>query len=211
MRNRCTLRRMRRCARHSLAIIKHAAPIQRSRDGVLMRNYLRKMRRRLALLLHGPHKPLQSPESFHLLRLSHLRAIQSSAQNCNRLVVSLQRNRKWMPVLPAQRKRKTRRIGKAARRPMDHFRNQCQRLQRPGPKIFQQQQGSEVPQLTFISHRQYRPKPLQIQIPCAHVVMPWNSQFRRFAQCRVRFSRTIPSMAFCAGAACASTRFMIVP
>ncbi len=78
--------------------------------------------------LHIAHKSLQPLESLHFFRVPHFRAIQSCPQNCNRFVISFQRNRKWMPVLPAQRKRKTCRIRKSAGRPMHHFRNQGQRL-----------------------------------------------------------------------------------
>ena len=63
------------------------------------------------------------------------------------LIVGLERHRKRMAVLAAERERESRRIGEARRRAVDHFRDHRQRLQRARTDVLEQQQRREVAQL----------------------------------------------------------------
>ena len=60
-----------------------------------------------------------------------------------------------MSILASVGKRESHRIGEAARSTMDDLGHQCERLQGPRAEPLNQQQGSKIAKLLFVSNRQH--------------------------------------------------------
>ena len=87
-----------------------------------------------------------------------------------------------MPILAAEREREARRIGKARRRAVNHFRDHRQRLQRARSDILEQQQRREIAQLPIVRHREHGAEPRQVDVLRAHVVMGRHAHLHHFGQ-----------------------------
>ena len=117
-----------------------------------------------AALFHCMDELIEAAHAIQLVPVASLGGIESRAQHGNRSVVSLERHWKWMAVLAAVRERETRRVRKSDRRPVDHFGNQRQRLQRARTQLFQKQERREIAQIAFVGNRQHRSQPFQIHV-----------------------------------------------
>ena len=83
------------------AVIEHRPPVKRRGNRVFVCHRFREIRCGLKILFHSAHKTFQPFESFNLLAVSQPRAVQSPAQNRNRLVIGLERHRKRMAIFSA--------------------------------------------------------------------------------------------------------------
>jgi hypothetical protein len=88
-----------------------------------------KVRKRLALFFHVTRQSVQSSKALKLFRVPKSRSFQRPTQNGERIIVDMERHGKRMPIFAAVRKRKTRRIGKAAGCSVHDFCNESKRLQ----------------------------------------------------------------------------------
>ena len=76
-----------------------------------------------------------------------------------------------MAIFAAVSEGKARRIGEPARRAMDNFGDQCERLQRARAKVFQEQQFGELAQVALISNGEHGAETFQIDVLRPHLVM----------------------------------------
>ena len=58
----------------------------------------------LALFFHHSGKAIQPPESIELLTMTDLGLLQRAAQDCQRFIVGLERDREGMAIFAAMRK-----------------------------------------------------------------------------------------------------------
>src|SRR5690242_2197646 len=76
----------------------HHASAQRRRDVALVSNRAFEVGLRRADILDQARKAVETAHAIHFLGMPHLRRIQGSPHETDRLIVSLQRNRKGMAV-----------------------------------------------------------------------------------------------------------------
>ena len=86
---------------------------------------------------YTPDEAIETPETIEFLRMADFRCIQGIAKKPQRLVISLQRHRMRVAVLAAMRKCKPRGIVEPTGRAVNHFRNECERLERAWAELLQ--------------------------------------------------------------------------
>ena len=87
---------------------------------------------------------VQPPQRAKFFITAELRFLHGRFEHLDRLVVDLERHRKWVSVLAAMCERKSRRIGESARRAMHHFCDHRQGLHRPRADAGSQQQIRKI-------------------------------------------------------------------
>ena len=92
-----------------------------------------------------------------------------------------------MSVLPTMRKREARRVLEPRRSTVDDLRHQRERLQRPGPELFQKQKGRKVVEVALVGEREHRAQPSLVHVRLAHIVRPWHLEAAHLGErsCRI--------------------------
>ena len=122
-------------------------------------------------LLDASGERIEPAQAVELVGAADLGRVERAAQHADRLVVDVQRHRERMPVLAAVREGEAGRVVEAGRRAVHDLGNQRQRLQRPRPELFDQQQRGEVAQVALVGQGQHRAEPSRVDVAGPDVVM----------------------------------------
>jgi hypothetical protein len=171
-------------------VIEDCPTSNRFRNRALMRYCRIEVRKWLALLFHFAGQSIQSPETLKLFRMPKSSCVHRTPQNGKRFIVGLQRHGEGMSIFATVSEGEARRIREPARRSVDNFCDQRQRLQCPWSQSLNQQQRGKVVQLLLMRHRQNCTQPFQVNVLGPNIMMHRHNQLASVIQgTRHRLSR----------------------
>jgi hypothetical protein len=125
----------------------------------------------LAIFFYSARQTIQAPEAINLIAMSQSSSLQRASQYSERFIIRFEWNWKRVPVLASVCEGEACRVRESARRSMHDLGYQSERLQRPWTESFHKQQRSKVAEILLVRYRKHRPKPLQVNILCSHIMM----------------------------------------
>jgi len=95
---------------------------------------------RLTALLDLAGEAIQAAEAFDFFGVAEARGFEGAAEDAERFIVGGERNGKGVAVFPAMREGEASRIGEAAGRAVDDFRDERQRLEGARAESFDEEE-----------------------------------------------------------------------
>lgn len=129
-----------------------------------------------AMVLDVAGEAIETTEAFDFFRVVEASGFERAAQDAEGFVVGGEGDGEGMSVFAAVGEGEARRIGEAAGRAVDYFRDERERLQGARAQAFDEQEGSEVAEVLLVGDGEHGAEALQVHIGGADVVVRWHDE-----------------------------------
>ncbi len=122
-------------------------------------------------IFHDARQAVEAFEAIELFAVAEAGGIQSVAEDGERFVVGLERNREGVAVFSSVGKRESRGIGEAGGSAVDDFGDERQGLQSARAETFNEKERRKIAKFLAMRHSQHRAKAFEVDIGRADIVM----------------------------------------